>query len=133
MGDAGAVPLGFLAAALGLIGWLQRDWAWWFPVLVFAPFIADASVTLVRRLLRREKVWQAHFDHYYQRLVRLGWGHRTTALAEYALMLASGFLALVALALPAAMQAVALAAAAGAYLLIMVSIERAWSARRGEV
>jgi UDP-N-acetylmuramyl pentapeptide phosphotransferase/UDP-N-acetylglucosamine-1-phosphate transferase len=132
LGDAGAVPLGFLAAALGMIGWLQRDWAWWFPVLVFAPFIADASVTLVRRLLRREKVWQAHRDHYYQKLVRLGWGHRKTALAEYGLMLASGLLALAALALPAAMQAVALAAAAGAYLLIMVSIERAWrNARNG--
>ena len=126
LGDAGAVPLGFLAAALGLIGWLQRDWAWWFPVLVFAPFITDASVTLIRRLLRREKVWQAHRDHYYQKLVRLGWGHRRTALAEYALMLASGLLALAALALPAAMQAVALAAAAGAYLTIMVSIDRAW-------
>jgi UDP-N-acetylmuramyl pentapeptide phosphotransferase/UDP-N-acetylglucosamine-1-phosphate transferase len=126
LGDAGAVPLGFLAAALGLIGWLQRDWAWWFPVLVFAPFIADASVTLVRRLLRREKVWQAHRDHYYQKLVRLGWGHRRTALAEYALMLASGLLALAVLALPAAMQAVALAAAAGAYLTIMVLIDREW-------
>ena len=126
LGDAGAVPLGFLAAALGLIGWLQRDWAWWFPVLVFAPFIADASVTLLRRLLRREKVWQAHREHYYQKLVRLGWGHRKTALAEYALMLASGLLAIGALALAPAMQAVALAAAAGAYLTIMVLIDRAW-------
>ena len=130
LGDAGAVPIGFLAAALGLIGWLQRDWAWWFPVLVFAPFIADASVTLLRRLLRRERVWQAHRDHYYQKLVRLGWGHCKTALAEYALMLGSGLLALAALALPAAMQAMALAAAAGAYFTIMVSIDRAW-ARRG--
>jgi len=128
LGDAGSVPLGFLAAALGLIGWLQRDWTWWFPALVFSPFIVDASVTLARRLLRREKVWQAHRDHYYQRLVQLGWGHRNTALAEYALMLACGLLALAVLALPAALQAVALTAAAGAYLLIMVSIERAWRA-----
>jgi UDP-N-acetylmuramyl pentapeptide phosphotransferase/UDP-N-acetylglucosamine-1-phosphate transferase len=126
LGDAGAVPLGFLAAALGLIGWLQRDWTWWFPVLVFAPFIADASVTLARRLLRRERVWQAHREHYYQKLVRLGWGHRGTALAEYALMAASGALALAGLALPAALQAVLLGGAAGAYLLIMVSIDRAW-------
>jgi UDP-N-acetylmuramyl pentapeptide phosphotransferase/UDP-N-acetylglucosamine-1-phosphate transferase len=88
MGDAGSVPLGFLAAALGVIGWLQQDWTWWFPPLVFSPFIVDASVTLARRLLRRDKVWQAHRDHYYQRLVRLGWGHRKTALAEYAAMAA---------------------------------------------
>jgi len=128
LGDAGAVPLGFLAAALGFTGWLQRDWTWWFPVLVFAPFIVDASVTLARRLLRREKVWEAHRDHYYQRLVRLGWGHRGTALAEYALMLASGLLALAALALPAALQAVLLAGATAAYLMLMARIERAWRA-----
>jgi len=132
LGDAGAVPLGFLAAALGLIGWLQRDWTWWFPVLVFAPFIVDASVTLARRLLRREKVWEAHRNHYYQRLVRLGWGHRRTALAEYALMLAGGVTALAALALPAAPQAVLLAGATAAYLMLMASIDSAWrGARRG--
>jgi len=126
LGDAGSVPLGFLAAALGLIGWLQRDWTWWFAPLVFSPFIVDASVTLARRLLRREKVWQAHRDHYYQRLVRLGWGHRKTALAEYALMLASGLTALAGLALPAALQAALLAAAAAAYLAMIALIERAW-------
>jgi UDP-N-acetylmuramyl pentapeptide phosphotransferase/UDP-N-acetylglucosamine-1-phosphate transferase len=132
LGDAGAVPLGFLAAALGLIGWLQHDWTWWFPALVFAPFIADASVTLARRLLKREKVWEAHREHYYQKLVRLGWGHRRTALAEYALMVAGGVLALVGLMLPEALQAVLLAGAAGAYLLIMVSIDRAWRAADGK-
>jgi UDP-N-acetylmuramyl pentapeptide phosphotransferase/UDP-N-acetylglucosamine-1-phosphate transferase len=126
MGDAGSVPLGFLAAALGLIGWLQQDWTWWFPPLVFSPFIVDASVTLARRLLRREKVWQAHRDHYYQRLVQLGWGHRRTALAEYAAMAASGVIALGGLALPVAMQAALLAAVAAAYLAIIALIERAW-------
>lgn len=126
LGDAGSVPLGFLAAALGLIGWLQRDWAWWFPVLVFSAFIVDASVTLASRLLRRERVWHAHRDHYYQRLVRLGWGHRRTALAEYVLMLASGALALAALAMPAALQAGLLVVAAAAYVALIALIERSW-------
>ena len=130
LGDAGAVPLGFLAAALGMIGWLQHDWTWWFPVLVFSPFIVDASVTLARRLLRREKVWQAHRDHYYQRLVQLGWGHRKTALAEYALMLASGVLALAgagASRWPCRPRCWRCAAAA--YLLIMV-LDRPRAGRR---
>lgn len=131
LGDAGAVPLGFLAAALGVIGWLQRDWTWWFPVLVFSPFIVDASVTLARRLLRREKVWQAHRDHYYQRLVQLGWGHGKTAIAEYALMLAGGLLALAALVLPAGLQAALLAVAAVAYLALIALIERAWRSQTG--
>jgi UDP-N-acetylmuramyl pentapeptide phosphotransferase/UDP-N-acetylglucosamine-1-phosphate transferase len=130
MGDAGSVPLGFLAAALGVVGWLQHDWTWWFPSLVFSPFLVDASVTLARRLLRREKVWQAHRDHYYQRLVQLGWGHGRTALVEYAVMFASGVAALAALALPAGPQAALLAVVAAAYLAIMGLIERAWKNRR---
>jgi UDP-N-acetylmuramyl pentapeptide phosphotransferase/UDP-N-acetylglucosamine-1-phosphate transferase len=89
MGDAGSVPLGFLAAVFGLTGWTERWWPAWFPVLVFLPFIADASVTLVRRLLRGARVWHAHREHCYQRLVRLGWGHAGT-LALYAGLMAGG-------------------------------------------
>lgn len=126
LGDAGSVPLGFLAAALGLIGWLERNWTWWFPVLVFSPFIVDASATLVRRTLRREKLWQAHRDHYYQRLVQLGWGHRGTALAAYALMGACALAALVALALPPAAQTGLLVATAAAYCALIAALERAW-------
>jgi UDP-N-acetylmuramyl pentapeptide phosphotransferase/UDP-N-acetylglucosamine-1-phosphate transferase len=49
-----------------------RALAAWFPLLVFAPFVADATVTLLKRMARREKVWAAHRQHYYQRLVRMG-------------------------------------------------------------
>lgn len=90
MGDAGAIPLGFLAAALGIVGWLNQLWSLWVPLLIFSPFIADATVTLGKRLLRGEKIWQAHREHYYQRLVQSGLGHRSTALLGYALMLAAG-------------------------------------------
>ncbi|WP_175977751.1 glycosyltransferase family 4 protein [Burkholderia sp. BCC1047] len=88
LGDAGSIPLGFLAGALGYWGWRTSVWPIWFPVLVFAPFIADASVTLLRRLLRGEKFWQAHREHYYQRMVRSGVGHGRTALYWYLIMLA---------------------------------------------
>lgn len=94
MGDSGSIPLGFLAAALGLLGWQQGSWAVWFPLLVFSPFIVDSSVTLLKRALRGAKVSEAHREHYYQRLVQLGWGHRNVALAEYGLMLAVGISAL---------------------------------------
>lgn len=96
MGDAGSIPLGFLAAAMGLWGWRQGLWAAWFPLLVFSPFIADASVTLAKRTLRGVKVTEAHREHYYQRLIRMGWSHRKLALAEYALMLLCGTSALLA-------------------------------------
>lgn len=90
MGDVGSIPLGFLAAALGLEG-LRRDlWPLWFPIMVFSPFIVDASATLLRRLLKGERIWQAHREHYYQVMVRSGLGHRATALIWYALMAAVG-------------------------------------------
>ncbi len=46
LGDVGSVPLGFLAAVFGNRGLAKGSWPAWFPVLVFLPFIADASVTL---------------------------------------------------------------------------------------
>ncbi|MGO9443697.1 MAG: MraY family glycosyltransferase [Thiobacillaceae bacterium] len=88
MGDAGSIPLGFLAGALGVLGWQEKVWAAWFPVLVFSPFIVDATITLIRRSVGGEKIWQAHKSHYYQRVVRLGLSHRQLALTEYGLMVA---------------------------------------------
>ena len=94
MGDAGSIPLGFLVAAMGLLGWQQGTWSLWFPFLVFSPFIADASITLLKRSLRGDKVTEAHCEHYYQHLIQMGWGHRNVALAEYVLMLAVSISAL---------------------------------------
>ena len=93
MGDAGSTLFGFLAASLGLVGWQLGIWTLWFPGLVFSPFIVDATVTLARRLLRGEKFWRPHREHYYQRLVLSGWGHRRTVLAEYGVMALCGGLA----------------------------------------
>lgn len=95
MGDTGSATLGFLAAAFSLWGIRDGIFALWFPLLVFSPFVVDATVTLIRRLLRGEKVWLAHREHYYQRLALAGWGHRKTVLIEYLLMIASGGSALV--------------------------------------
>ena len=94
MGDAGSTLFGFLAACFGLVGWQLGIWTLWFPGLVFSPFIVDATVTLARRLLRGEKIWRPHREHYYQRLVLSGWGHRRTALAEYGVMVLCGGFAL---------------------------------------
>jgi UDP-N-acetylmuramyl pentapeptide phosphotransferase/UDP-N-acetylglucosamine-1-phosphate transferase len=90
MGDAGSIPLGYLAAALGLAGWAAGYWPIAFPVLVFSTFIVDASLTLARRGIAGERIWQAHRSHYYQRLVRMGWSHRRLASMEYLVMAATG-------------------------------------------
>ena len=97
MGDAGSIPLGFLAAAIGLLGWQRGLWPLWFPVVIFSSFVLDATVTLLKRFLRGERVWEAHREHYYQRLIQMGVSHKTTALIEYGLMITSGLIAMVAL------------------------------------
>jgi len=88
MGDVGSVPLGFLAGVFVVMGVHDGLFDIWVPVLIFSPFIVDATVTLARRLIRGEKIWLAHREHYYQRLVLSGWSHRKTLLIEYLLMLA---------------------------------------------
>jgi len=94
MGDAGSVPLGFLAALFGIVGWRAGHWSPLFPALVFSPFVVDATVTLLMRLQRGERLWHAHRTHYYQRLIQLGLGHRRTALFEYMLMAGASVAAL---------------------------------------
>ena len=96
MGDAGSIPIGFLAATLGIQGTLMGLWTWWFGLLVFSPFIVDATITLIKRLARREKIWVAHREHYYQRLILSGWSHRKTVCSYYLLMLGSAISALAA-------------------------------------
>ncbi|KVD39638.1 MraY family glycosyltransferase [Burkholderia ubonensis] len=104
LGDAGSITLGFLAGAFGFFGWRSGVWPAWLPVQLFSPFIADASVTLLRRLLRGDKFWQAHREHYYQRMVRMGLGHARTAWCWYAVMGTGIIAAIWALRLSAPLQ-----------------------------
>ncbi len=126
LGDVGSIPLGFLAGALGIIGWRNDLWPLWFPVLVFGPFIADSTVTLIRRLLRGERIWQAHREHYYQRMVRLGAGHRRTALILYALMLVCAAAALYGRTQPPLLQAAAFACASAFLAVAAIAVDWLW-------
>ncbi len=73
LGDVGSVPLGYL------LGFVLLDVAarggWKIALILPLYFLADATLTLVRRLARGEKVWQAHRQHFYQRAVQRGLGH----------------------------------------------------------
>ena len=129
MGDAGSVPIGFLAAALSLAGWRDGDWPVWFPLAVFAPFIADATLTLLKRIVAREPFWQAHNKHYYQRLVRMGWSHRGAALAEYGLMSVSGGAALWALGQPRYLQLAVVLVLVSVHAALAIWVDCAWRHR----
>lgn len=126
MGDVGSVPLGFLAAALGYAGWLGGAWPFYFPALAFLPFIADATVTLIRRALRGEKLSSPHREHYYQRLNRMGLGHRNTALAGYALMALAAGSALATLAIPAWQAAILIGVWIAGVGVIMARVDQRW-------
>lgn len=128
LGDSGSITLGFLAGSLGLTGIVRDQWPLWFPLLAFAPFVMDATVTLVRRVMRREKFWTPHREHYYQRLVRMGWSHRRLAFAEYGLMLACGLLALALLKVSLVWQVVGVGICLSVHVALMIWVDRRWTA-----
>ena len=69
MGDAGAVPLGFFLAVLGVLAG-SVDPALgvvWFILMM--PFLVDTGITLCWRILSGDPPHVAHRDHAYQRLV----------------------------------------------------------------
>ncbi|AOJ11799.1 glycosyl transferase [Burkholderia mayonis] len=126
LGDAGSITLGFWAGALGFCGWRSGAWPIWLPAQLFSPFIADASVTLLRRLLRGEKFWQAHRDHYYQRMVRSGMGHARTAWCWYAAMGTGIIAAIWALYLPTTLQWAVVVSWYGMLAAMGLAIDARW-------
>ncbi len=123
MGDVGASSLGLLAAALSLWADSAGIAALWMSGLLFSPFIVDATVTLLRRLWRKEKIWLPHRSHYYQRLVQRGWGHRKTVLWEYVLMSACSLSVLLSGGLSATAQGLLLLAWVGIYAGLLWRLE----------
>jgi len=80
MGDAGSAFLGFTFAAMPLLI-RSPDEIWpsilpWLALTLVWLFVFDSVVTVLRRLIRREKIWQAHRSHLYQRMVINGLTHR---------------------------------------------------------
>jgi UDP-GlcNAc:undecaprenyl-phosphate/decaprenyl-phosphate GlcNAc-1-phosphate transferase len=75
LGDSGSIPLGFLAAAVGVYGVLRDYWSAEFPMLVFAMFWVDATYTLVKRAMQGKKVWLSHREHWYQKAILSGNSH----------------------------------------------------------
>jgi UDP-N-acetylmuramyl pentapeptide phosphotransferase/UDP-N-acetylglucosamine-1-phosphate transferase len=73
LGDVGSVPLGYLLGSLLLAAAARGHW----KIALILPlyFIADATITLLRRLARGERVWLPHREHFYQQAVRRGLSH----------------------------------------------------------
>ncbi len=80
MGDVGSAFLGFTFAALPLLARNMANFAWDLlpiaAVLFVWFFLFDSVITLIRRAIRGEKIWIAHREHFFQRLVSSGLSHR---------------------------------------------------------
>ncbi len=84
LGDVGSIPLGYL------IGWslisITPETISHSSVLVIililpGYYLADASITLGGRILKRKNIFEAHKDHFYQKAVQNGASHPTVCLA----------------------------------------------------
>jgi UDP-N-acetylmuramyl pentapeptide phosphotransferase/UDP-N-acetylglucosamine-1-phosphate transferase len=98
LGDVGSLPIGLL------LGWLlvQLAGRGALAAAMLLPlyYLADATITLVRRLIRGEKIWQAHRSHFYQRATDRGFTVRQVVAHVFAVNVALAALAFVTLAAP---------------------------------
>jgi len=93
LGDVGSLPIGLL------LGWclLQLAWHQHLTAALLLPlyYLADATITLFRRIARREPFWAAHRSHFYQHATNNGFQVARVAGEVFVLNLALASLALV--------------------------------------
>lgn len=106
LGDVGSLPIGLL------LGWclLQLAFHQQFAAALLLPlyYLADATVTLCRRLIRREPFWAAHRSHFYQRATDNGFTVWRVVSEVFALNLLLALLAIASTRLPSAAMTISL-------------------------
>jgi Fuc2NAc and GlcNAc transferase len=70
MGDVGSGYLGYVIAVLAVAATRENPAALWIWLILGGVFFVDATVTLLRRLLRGDRIYEAHRSHAYQWLAR---------------------------------------------------------------
>lgn len=75
MGDVGSTLLGYNIAIFTIYYANQEPTNFWIWIILFGVYWFDATLTLIRRKLNKEKLSQAHKKHAYQRLTQSGWSH----------------------------------------------------------
>ena len=126
MGDAGSIPLGFLLGALMLDLALAGQLA--AACILPLVFVADATITLLRRFGAGKRLTQAHRDHCYQQAVLGGLSHDAVTLRVTGTNLVLIVLALASVRYPMAAAAVALVIT-GALLIGLARAHRDGSPR----
>ncbi|MEV9594149.1 glycosyltransferase family 4 protein [Aliarcobacter butzleri] len=75
MGDVGSTLLGYNVAIFTIYYANQEPTNFWIWIILFSVYWFDATLTLIRRKLNKERLSQAHKKHAYQRLTQAGWSH----------------------------------------------------------
>jgi Fuc2NAc and GlcNAc transferase len=132
MGDVGSGFIGFLIAALAVAAWGAGALSPLTWLVLLGGFVGDATITLVRRVMRGEKWYSAHRMHAYQRLAGAGWSHSRVALGMMGLNLALVTLAVTGENRPSLMP-YAVGAAAALVVIAYVLVERRAPMRNGPV
>ncbi|MFW2439097.1 MAG: MraY family glycosyltransferase [Arenicellales bacterium] len=81
MGDVGSLALGAFFAIIAMIGSSSLNIPFSAFLILYAVYLADSGVTLLHRMIKKEKWWQAHRSHFYQRAVQSGYSHAQVSLA----------------------------------------------------
>jgi Fuc2NAc and GlcNAc transferase len=80
MGDVGSTTLGFILVVLGIYLHNNGTLNFFYWILITALFWFDATITLLRRIINKENLSQAHKNHLYQRAIQGGFSHLKTLL-----------------------------------------------------
>lgn len=97
MGDIGSGFLGFIFAVLAM--WSENSGA--IPIIIWimllGVFVIDATVTLIKRIYRRERLSEAHRSHVYQLAVQAGYSHKQITLTVLLINIILGIIAILSL------------------------------------
>jgi UDP-N-acetylmuramyl pentapeptide phosphotransferase/UDP-N-acetylglucosamine-1-phosphate transferase len=127
LGDVGSLPIGLLLAWLLIV--LADSGGRAAAILLPLYYLADSTITLLRRAANREPVWQAHRSHFYQRATDRGFRVTDVVARVFAVNLALAALALATILLPSRTTDIS-ALSAGSALVVWLLIGFARSPRR---
>jgi Fuc2NAc and GlcNAc transferase len=84
LGDVGSLTLGAVFGLLALYGITEHQMPVSAFLLLYGLFLADATITLIRRCLAGERWWEPHATHFYQRAARTGVNHARISILALA-------------------------------------------------
>jgi UDP-N-acetylmuramyl pentapeptide phosphotransferase/UDP-N-acetylglucosamine-1-phosphate transferase len=123
LGDVGSLPIGLLLA--WLLFQVAANGHLAAAILLPLYYLADTTLTLLRRALAREPIWQAHRSHFYQRATDGGFSVHAIVLRVFLVNLALGALAVITVVRPhGSVSAAALGVGAAMVGMLLESFAR---------